>query len=112
MTNKFIPYSELKSRVSIMDVAAELGYKLDIKQGRKFPVMVKTDGSGRKIDSIVICNPGNNDRMGFFREPERAVPLRQLHLPHPRTLRRGGDKPAGDFRQMDGGEQKRKAIQP
>ena len=67
MTNKFIPYSELKSRVSIMDVAAELGYKLDIKQGRKFPVMVKTDGSGRKIDSIVICNPGNNDRMGFFR---------------------------------------------
>ena len=63
----FIPYNELKSRVSIMDVAAELGYKLDLKQGRKFPVMVKTDGNGRKIDSIVICNPANNDRMGFFR---------------------------------------------
>ena len=50
-----------------MDVAAELGYKLDIKQGRKFPVMVKTDSAGHKLDSIVICNPGNNDRMGYFR---------------------------------------------
>ncbi|MBR0538872.1 MAG: toprim domain-containing protein [Bacteroidales bacterium] len=63
----FIPYSELKSKINLMEVAADLGYKLDIKQGRKFPVMVKTDGMGRKIDSIVICNPGNNDRMGYFR---------------------------------------------
>lgn len=63
----FIHYNELKSKINLMEVAAELGYKLDIKMGRKFPVMVKTDGAGRKIDSIVICNPGNNDKMGYFR---------------------------------------------
>lgn len=63
----FIPYSELKSRINLMEVAADLGYKLDPKMGRKFPVMVKTDGRGQKIDSIVICNPGNNDKMGYFR---------------------------------------------
>lgn len=50
-----------------MDVAAELGYKLDPRQGKKFPVMVKTDSFGRKIDSIVICRPGNNEMMGYFR---------------------------------------------
>jgi len=67
MPNKFISYDELKKHVNLMDVAAELGYKLDLRQGRKFPVMVKTDSFGRKIDSIVICNPGNNERMGYFR---------------------------------------------
>lgn len=67
MTKQFIPYNELKKHVNLMDVAAELGYKLDPKQGMKFPNMVKTDGSGRKIDSIIICNPGNNEKMGFFR---------------------------------------------
>ncbi len=67
MNRPFISYNELKKHVSLMDVATTLGYQLDIKQGKKFPVMVKTDGSGHKIDSIVICNPGNNERMGYFR---------------------------------------------
>ena len=67
MNRPFISYDELKKHVSLMDVASELGYKLDLKQGKKFPVMVKTDGMGRKIDSIVICNPGNNEKMGYFR---------------------------------------------
>ena len=67
MPEQFISYNELKKYVSLMDVAAELGYKLDLRQGKKFPVMVKTDGRGNKLDSIVICNPGNNEQMGYFR---------------------------------------------
>ena len=67
MANNFIKYEELKSRVSLMDVAAELGYKLNMKDGMKWPVMVKTDGAGQKLDSIVICHPAQNSTMGYFR---------------------------------------------
>lgn len=63
----FSIYKEFKKNINLMEVAAELGYKLVKSDGLKWPTMVKTDGGGRKIDSIVICHPESNENMGFFR---------------------------------------------
>ena len=65
--NSFSIYKEFKKNINLMDVATELGYKLVRSDGLKWPTMVKTDGGGRKMDSIVICHPESNENMGYFR---------------------------------------------
>lgn len=60
-------YQDYKDRVSIMQVALELGYKYDREKGRSQPHFVLHDGNGNEIDSIYIKNPGNPSIQGYWR---------------------------------------------
>lgn len=68
---KYITFEEYKQRISIMQVAMELGYVCDPKQGRTRPTFELKDANGNTIDKIVISNPHNNSTMGYFRHNPR-----------------------------------------
>lgn len=59
-------FEEYKSKVSIIQVAESLGYKLDPKAGKVSPVFKLTDGNGNKTDEIVINNPNNPSNQYYF----------------------------------------------
>lgn len=56
-----LTYKELKEKVSIIDVATYLGYKNDIKKGKKQPYF---DCPGK--EPIYITNPNENSIQGYW----------------------------------------------
>ena len=60
-------WNDYKERISIMQVAAELGYRFDREKGRTQPHFVLRDTNGKEIDSIYIKNPQNNAIQGYWR---------------------------------------------
>ena len=59
-------FDEYKSRVSIMQIAEDLGYKFDKGKGKISPTYVLRNTEGTKIDEIVIKNPQNNSQQHYF----------------------------------------------
>lgn len=62
-----LTYKELKSKVSVIDVATYLGYQLDLSKGRKQPSYVLRSSVGEEQDRIYISNPLDNDIQGYWR---------------------------------------------
>lgn len=60
-------FQDYKDRISIMQVALELGYKYDREKGRTQPHFVLQDAHGKEIDSIYIKNPQNPSIQGYWR---------------------------------------------
>lgn len=50
-------FEDYKSKISIIQILEDLGYKQDIGKGKVSPVYQLTDSNGNKIDSIVVKNP-------------------------------------------------------
>jgi hypothetical protein len=59
-------FDEYKSKVSIIQVAEDLGYRLDKSKGRVSPTYKLYDGNGKKVDEIVIKNPLNSSQQHYF----------------------------------------------
>lgn len=60
-------YQDYKERISIIQVALELGYRFDRSKGRSQPSFVKYDDHGKEIDRIYVKNPQNNAIQGYWR---------------------------------------------
>ena len=60
MNSNKLSFQELKSRVSVIDVASFLGYKFDRSKGMSQPSFVLTDAGGDVTDRIYIKNPRDN----------------------------------------------------
>ena len=60
-------YQDYKERISIIQVALELGYKFDRSKGRSQPSFVRYDGQGHEMDRIYVKNPQNNATQGYWR---------------------------------------------
>lgn len=60
-------FEDYKERISIMEVAIDLGYKFDKSVGRTQPCFVLSDNNGREMDKIYIKNPQNNAIQGYWR---------------------------------------------
>ena len=60
-------FDDYKARVSIIQVAEDLGYKQDIRDGKASPVYKLNDKDGNKIDEIIIKNPGSLQEHYFDR---------------------------------------------
>ena len=55
-------FQEFRSEISIMELAASIGYAIDLKKGKKWPVLV-SQHSGEKI---IIVNPSSKSNQGYF----------------------------------------------
>lgn len=55
-------FEEFRSEISIMELAASVGYFMDVKKGKKWPVLVSKH-SGEKI---IIVNPSSKSNQGYF----------------------------------------------
>lgn len=62
-----LTFYELKQRVSIIQIADDLGYKFDASKGLIQPSFYLKDGQGNTIDRIFIKNPKNNAIQGYWR---------------------------------------------
>lgn len=60
-------WNDYKARVSIIQVAKELGYLFDKSKGLSRPHFVLKNQSGVEVDSIYISNPQNNATQGYWR---------------------------------------------
>ena len=60
-------FEDYKQRVSIMQVALELGYRFDRSKGSSQPSFVLYDDKGQETDRIYIKNPRNNAIQGYWR---------------------------------------------
>lgn len=60
-------YQEIKSLVSVIDVASYLGYQYDRSKGVAQPSFVLVGGGGEILDRIYIKNPNDNSRQGYWR---------------------------------------------
>lgn len=60
-------WNDYKERISIMQVAIELGYRFDREKGRSQPHFVLHDTNGKEVDGIYIKNPQNNAIQGYWR---------------------------------------------
>ncbi len=67
MNSNKLSFQELKSRVSVIDVASFLGYKFDRSKGMSQPSFVLTDAGGDVTDRIYIKNPRDNSTQGYWR---------------------------------------------
>lgn len=67
MVNSETRYDQYKMRVSVMQVALELGYTYDRKKGRVTPSFVLKDSRGKEIDRIFIKNPHNTAKNYWWR---------------------------------------------
>ncbi len=65
--DKKLTYDDYKSKISIIQVAMDLGYKYDSSKGRMKPTFNLFDTDGKQIDSIVIVNPNDSRNQGYFR---------------------------------------------
>ena len=61
-----LTFEDYKSKVSIIQVLEDLGYKQDLKKGKLSPVFKLSDGTGNKIDEVVIRNPDNKSGQYYF----------------------------------------------
>jgi hypothetical protein len=59
-------FDEYKAIVSIIQVAEDLGYKLDKTKGMVQPSYKRFDANGNKIDEIIIKNPTNPSQQSYF----------------------------------------------
>ncbi|MDL2297323.1 DUF3991 and toprim domain-containing protein [Bacteroidales bacterium OttesenSCG-928-B11] len=59
-------FDEYKSKVSIIQVLEDLGYRLDKSKGRVTPTYKLYDGKGDKIDEIIIKNPLDSKNQYYF----------------------------------------------
>ncbi len=55
-------FQEFRSEISIIELAASIGYVMDLKKGKKWPVLVNKH-SGEKI---IIVNPSSKSNQGYF----------------------------------------------
>lgn len=62
-----LTFNEYKARISIAQVAEDLGYRRDLSKGRISPVYKLSDSAGNKIDEIVIKNPNTPNEHYFDR---------------------------------------------
>ncbi|GHT53678.1 hypothetical protein FACS189451_03940 [Bacteroidia bacterium] len=62
-----LSYRELKEKISIIQVALELGYKFDKTKGVNQPSFVLQNASGDITDRIYIKNPKDNAIQGYWR---------------------------------------------
>lgn len=65
-------FEDYKARISIIQIAEDLGYKQDKSKGANNPVYKLTDTAGNKIDEIVIRNPHNNSQQHYFDRNHRG----------------------------------------
>ncbi len=62
-----ITFQELKQKVGIDDVAYSLGYRLNRRAGvGRYIELVLPDGTGGKLDTIVISHPREKERQRYF----------------------------------------------
>jgi hypothetical protein len=59
-------FDEYKSKVSIIQVAEDLGYRLDKSKGRVSPTYKLFDANGNKTDEIIIKNPLNSSQQHYY----------------------------------------------
>ena len=59
-------FEDYKSRVSIIQVLEDLGYKYDRKDGALSPVFKLKNHNGDKIDEVIIKNPKNNSSQYYY----------------------------------------------
>ena len=52
-----LTFDDYKAKISIIQILEDLGYKQDISKGKVSPVFKLTDGTGNKLDEIIIKNP-------------------------------------------------------
>ncbi len=55
-------FQEFRNDISIMEMAASVGYQIDKSKGKKWPVMV----SQYNDEKIIIVNPGSTSNQGYF----------------------------------------------
>jgi len=55
-------FQEFRNDISIMEMAASVGYQVDKSKGNKWPVMV----SQYNDEKIIIVNPGSTSNQGYF----------------------------------------------
>lgn len=65
-------FQDYKERISIMQVALELGYRHDPKKGKTTPSFVLHDHHGKECDRIYIKNPNNNANSYWWRRSNAA----------------------------------------
>jgi hypothetical protein len=59
-------FDEYKSKVSIIQVAEDLGYRLDQSKGKITPTYKLFDNNGNKTDEIIIKNPLNSNQQHYY----------------------------------------------
>lgn len=59
-------YKDYKDKISIIQVALDLGYSYDRSKGKAMPSFVLNKG-GNEIDRIQIVNPHNSSIQGYFK---------------------------------------------
>lgn len=62
-----LSFDDYKSKISIIQLLDDLGYKQDIKDGKVSPVFKLVDGKGNKLDEIVVKNPRSPQEHYFDR---------------------------------------------
>lgn len=72
MNTQQLSFKELKNRVSIIQVAMELGYKLDKSKGNRQPSFVLTANGKDEVDRIYIKNPNNLSIQGYWRRSDNS----------------------------------------
>lgn len=60
-------FEEYKTKISIIQILEDLGYKQDITKGRRQPVFKLEDRNGQKIDEIIIKEPGTSSEHYYDR---------------------------------------------
>lgn len=59
-------FDDYKARVSIIQIAEDLGYRQDVTKGQINPVYKLKDGNGNKIDEIIIHNKDNTLQQYYY----------------------------------------------
>lgn len=62
-----IEYKEAKRKVSIIEILISWGYKYDKSKGAISPNFVLRDEHGKEIDRVIITNPTEPERQGYWR---------------------------------------------
>lgn len=60
-------YKDYRSKISIAEVAYELGYRIDKTKGKNTPSFILTGRDGHEVDRIYIKHPNNLDNSIFWR---------------------------------------------
>ena len=68
-------FDDYKNKVSIIQVAVDLGYKLDKQKGKVSPVFKLFDTNQNKIDEIVIKEPTDFSRQHYFDRNQKGGDL-------------------------------------
>ena len=74
MNAQQLSFKELKDRVSIIQVATELGYRLDKSKGNRQPSFVLMGNGKDEVDRIYIKNPNYSSIQGYWRRRGECGP--------------------------------------